>query len=152
MNKVIENADLDWPEGATHYVDDIVDIFVKWVDGVEFEFADGKWTVSDYPYSLDDYLENDWIIYSRPSRQSALLKVMAENGPLLDAHAAMLKALEGFKKYTDPKPYFRRADGLLTIMQKDCGQNAIESAKALQEAIGELEEYIDVQSGRVAHG
>lgn len=149
MNKVIEKADLDWPDGATHCIDGL---FLKWAGGVFYDYIVSGYEVSYSSYTLDDYIQSHqrWTIYSRPSK--TVSDVITQNDALLDAYDAMKAALKGFERYTDPKPYFKCADGVMTIMQEDCGQDAIESAKALKSAMDDIEEHINVQAGRVAHG
>lgn len=52
-----------WPEGATHKIEDI---FTKWIGEAEYSFKYGSWVLDDEPQTIGEYWENSYEIIERP--------------------------------------------------------------------------------------
>lgn len=50
-------TDIEWPEGATHRIDER---FKKWVEGIEYTYSDGEWVLTLPQRSLERYIESEY--------------------------------------------------------------------------------------------
>lgn len=138
-----------WPDGATHCISGE---FTMWVDGVEFDYIAGEWVESEFKNTLDHYSNHlAYTVIERP-KTNAIVKTIIDNDALLDAHTTIGVLIQALKFYTDGSIYQQKADGQFTIAQEDEGQLAQEALKRAEEALADIEEYIDIQAGRIAHG
>lgn len=151
MNKVIENADLNWPDGATHWIEGS---FVKWADGNQYTYCkcSDSWVESTSNWPLGSYVDTvfDWEIYARPS--TPVVDVITQNDALLDAHNTIEKLAAALEFYKNPSIYHRKENAHMTYAQDDCGALAQEAHELAVQALVDIEEHIHVQAGRVAHG
>lgn len=83
---------------------------------------------------------------------SKVIEVITQNDALLDAHNAIEKLAAALEFYKNPSIYHRKENAHVTFAQDDCGALAQDAHDLAVQALDDIEEHIDVQAGRVAHG